>query len=49
VRLSFEAVRSLRRRPERKAAAARIRSMGAIPLFVPVLPIRMPFSYRLNG
>ena len=49
VLLSFEAIRSLRRRPERKAAAARIRSMGAIPLFVPVLPIRMPFSYRLNG
>ena len=49
VLLSFEAIRSLRRRPERKAAAARIRSMGAIPLFVPVFPIRMPFSYRLNG
>ena len=49
VLLSFEAIRSLRRRPERKAVAARIRSMGAIPLFVPVFPIRMPFSYRLNG
>ena len=49
VLLSFEAIRSLRRRPERKAAATRIRSMGAIPLFVPVLPVRMPFSYRLNG
>lgn len=49
VLLSFEALRSLRRRPQRKAAAARLRSIGAIPLFVPVFPARMPFSYRLNG
>lgn len=48
VLLSFEAIRSLRRGEARKAAAARIRSMGAIPLFVPVFPVRMPFSYRLN-
>ena len=49
VLVSFEAIRSLRRGAARKAAVARIRSMGAIPLFVPVLPVRMPFSYRING
>ncbi len=49
VLVSFEALRSLRRGAARKAAIARIRSMGAIPLFVPVFPVRMPFSYRLNG
>ena len=49
VLLSFEALRSLRRRAARKAASARIGAMGAIPLFIPVLPVRMPFSYRLNG
>lgn len=49
VLISFEALRSLRRRRERRAAQARIRAMGAIPVFVPVFPVRMPWSYRING
>lgn len=49
VLLGFEALRSLWKSQARKKAIERIRSMGAVPLLVPVLPVRMPFSYRLNG
>lgn len=49
VLLGFEAIRSLSKSQARKKAVERIRSLGAVPLLVPVLPVRMPFSYRLNG
>ena len=49
VLLCFEALRSLSKRSATKKAVERIRSMGAVPLFVPVLPMRFPFSYRLNS